>query len=544
MLLGCGLRGEPNFQTGLVLTPQGDDLARPLSTDAQLGRVGRSAGSHIPCIPFRPGRGQSVPMTATQTKSAGLEIRSIDYVPLAERHGKIWHLGPLWFMSNAQIATLAVGLISISEGASLFWSVLSILIGTLVGTLFMAFHSAQGPQLGLPQMIQSRAQFGYLGALLVWLFAYVQYAGFNVFNSILGGEAMSRTAHGSTKVWVVVITIVAFVVALVGYDLIHRAEQVLTYAMLVIFGIFTIALFLVHYPAGTFDIGSFKATPFLGQFGVVAGYQISWAIYVSDYSRYMSPDVTVRKTFYWTYWGSAIGGAWMMVVGSVLAAWAGASFDGSGIAEIDKVGDHIFTGFGAIVLILAALGLMSVMALNMYGGSLTLISAIDSFSRVRPTVSLRIITVGITGVLSVIGALAATTHFLTNFNNFLLLILYLFIPWTAVNLVDYYVVRRGHYAIAEIFKPAGIYGRWGWRGITAYVIGFAAMVPFFDVGTLYEGVVAKSLNGADISFFIGLPVAGILYWLFSRSIDVASEIKLAQSQAAELETVAAHHEVI
>jgi hypothetical protein len=58
-----------------------------------------------------------------------------------------------------------------------------------------------------------------------------------------------------------------------------------------------------HYPAGTFDVGTFKASPFLGQFGVVAGYQISWAIYVSDYSRYLPPDVTVRKTFYWTYWG-------------------------------------------------------------------------------------------------------------------------------------------------------------------------------------------------------------------------------------------------
>jgi nucleobase:cation symporter-1, NCS1 family len=113
--------------------------------------------------------------------------------------GKVWHLGPLWFMSNAQIATLAVGLISITEGASLFWSVLAIVVGVLVGTLFMAFHSAQGPQLGLPQMIQSRPQFGYIGALLVWLFAYVQYAGFNVFNTILGGEAMSTTAHGRSS---------------------------------------------------------------------------------------------------------------------------------------------------------------------------------------------------------------------------------------------------------------------------------------------------------------------------------------------------------
>ncbi len=483
-------------------------------------------------------------MATTQPRVGGIEVRSIDYVPLNERHGKVWHLGPLWFMSNAQIATLAVGLISISEGASLFWSVLAILIGVLVGTLFMAFHSAQGPQLGLPQMIQSRPQFGYVGALLVWLFAYVQYAGFNVFNTILASDAMSRTAHGSTKLWIVIATGVALLVALIGYDLIHKAERWLTYAMILIFGIFTITLFFIHYPAGTFGVGSFKASPFLGQFGVVAGYQISWAIYVSDYSRYMPPDVPVRKTFYWTYWGSAIGGAWMMIVGSVLAAWAGKNFDGTGIAELNSVGDHVFTGFGAIVLILATLGLISVTALNMYGGSLTLISSVDSFRKVRPTLTVRVLTIGVTAALSLIGALAATANFLANFNNFLLLILYLFVPWTAVNLVDYYIVRRGHYAIAEIFNPRGMYGRWGWRGILAYLVGFAAMVPFFDVGTLYEGPAAKALGGADISFFIGLPVAAGLYYLFSRSVDVAAERRVAQAEAAALEQAAAQHQAL
>src|SRR6202042_1219041 len=314
-----------------------------------------------------------------------------------------------------------------------------------------------------------------------------------------------------------------------------KAEQWLTYLMIVIFGIFTIALFVIHYPAGTFDIGTFKTAPFFGQSGVVAAYQISWAIYVSDYSRYMRPDVTVRKTFFWTYWGSAIGGGWMMIVGAVLAAWAGKNFDGTGIAEINAVGNKVFDGFGEIVLILAALGLVSVTALNMYGGSLTLISGVDSFKKVRPTLTLRIVTIGLTAVLSLIGALAATAHFLANFNDFLLLILYLFIPWTAVNLVDYYIVRRGHYAIAEIFNPHGMYGRWGWRGILAYVIGFAAMTPFFDVGTLYEGPAATALGGAGISFFIGLPVAGVLYYVFTRSIDVAAETRVAQAEAAELE---------
>src|SRR6202012_5629799 len=166
-------------------------------------------------------------------------------------------------------------------------------------------------------------------------------------------------------------------------------------------------------------------------------------------------------------------------------------------------------------------------------------SGIDSFKKIRPPLTLRIVTVGLTAVLSLIGALAATQNFLGNFNNFLLLILYLFIPWTAVNLVDYYIVRRGHYAIAEIFNPRGLYGRWGWRGIVSYLIGFAAMTPFFNVGTLYEGGAAKALDGADISFFIGLPVAGILYYVLSRSVDVAAERRVAEAEAAELDPGAA-----
>jgi nucleobase:cation symporter-1, NCS1 family len=476
---------------------------------------------------------------ATPGRIAGVEVRSIDYVPLNERHGKVWSQGPLWFMSNAQIATLAVGTFSVTGGGNLIWSMLAIIGGVLFGTFFMAFHSAQGPQLGLPQMIQSRPQFGYMGALLVWAFAYLQYAGFNIFNTILAGDALNSTVHGPSKMWIVVATVVAAIVALVGYDLIHGVERWLTAGFLVIFGLLTIGVCTLSYPAGSFDLGGFKWTPFLIQFGAVAGYQISWAIYVSDYSRYLPPSVTVRKTFLWTYWGSALGAIWLMCLGAALAAWAGANFDT--IASLKAAGDHVFAGFGAIALIFSTLGLISVTALNMYGGSLTLISAMDSFKKVRPTATVRIITITFTAVLSLIPALLIGKNFLTNFEDFLLLVLYLFVPWTAVNLVDYYIVRRGHYAIAEIFNPHGMYGRWGWRGITAYLVGFAAMLPFLSTSK-YTGFVATELNGADISMFIGLPVAGVLYWVLAKSVDVEAETKVAQAEATELERLARTHQ--
>ena len=473
------------------------------------------------------------------TRQSALEVRSIDYVPLDERHGKLWHLGPLWFMGNAQIATLAVGVVGVSAGGNLFWSLAAILTGVLFGTFFMAFHSAQGPQLGLPQMIQSRPQFGYIGALLVWLFAYLQYAGFNVFNTILAGQSANSTIHTSEKLGIVVAMALAVVIALIGYDFIHRTEQALTYTFLLIFGVFTIgAIATLHLPGGALDPGNFEITPFLTQFGVTAGYQISWAIYVSDYSRYLPPDVTVRKTFWWTYWGSAAGAIWLMGLGALLSTAAGKNFDPVG--SILTAANGIFDGFGTIVLLFAALGLISVTALNLYGGSLTLIGAVDSFRRVRPTVGVRVATITFTAAISTVVALVSSESFLTNFEDFLLLILYLFVPWTAVNLVDYYVVRRGHYAVEEIFKPRGIYGRWGWRGIVAYLVGLAAMVPFFSTPA-FTGPIAKALDGADLSMFVGLPVSAILYYVFARSIDVEAETRIAQSEAERVERFAREH---
>jgi nucleobase:cation symporter-1, NCS1 family len=472
-------------------------------------------------------------------RQSGVEVRSIDYVPLSERHGELWHLGPLWFMGNAQIATLAVGVVGVEAGGNLLWSLVAIVLGVLVGTFFMAFHSAQGPQLGLPQMIQSRPQFGYIGALLVWLFAYIQYAGFNVFNVILAGQAGDTTIHIGEKLGIVLAMALAVVVALVGYDFIHRVERGLTYTFLLVFGVFTVgAIATLGLPAGALDPGKFDVVAFLTQFGVTAGYQISWAIYVSDYSRYLPPDVTVRRTFWWTYWGSGLGALWLMGLGALLAASAGDAFDT--VKSIDSAANGIFDGFGTIVLLFSALGLISVTALNLYGGSLTLISAIDSLKRVRPTLSARVLTIGFTAALSLVVALISSQSFLSNFEAFLLLILYLFIPWTAINLIDYYVVRRGHYAVEEIFKPDGIYGRWGWRGIVAYLVGFACMVPFFSTPK-FTGPIAKAMNGADLSLFIGLPVAAGLYLWFARSIDVEGERRIAEREAEELEELATEH---
>jgi purine-cytosine permease-like protein len=131
--------------------------------------------------------------------------------------------------------------------------------------------------------------------------------------------------------------------------------------------------------------------------------------------------------------------------------------------------------------------------------------------------------------------LLSSGDFSKRFNDLLTVLPYLFTPWTAINLVDFYWVRKGHYSIREIFNPRGIYGRWNFRGLIAYGVGFIVMIPFFSSG-LYMGPVARALGGADIAMVIGLPVAAVVYMLLYHSFDLHGERLLAAAADLGLET--------
>lgn len=453
--------------------------------------------------------------------TGAVETRSIDYVPLAERHGKVWYLWPVWFTGEAHLATVATGVLGITSGLNLLWAAVAIVLGCAFGTFFMAFHSTQGPQLGLPQMIQSRPQFGYHGALLVWIVALVTYIGYNAFNQLLAGQTLQLLTGAEPRAAYLVFTVVALAVALFGYDLIHKAQRLLAYVLLAGLLVFTAGTAVSgDLPPGQLDPGGFRVIPFLAQFFVAAAYQLSWAIYVSDYSRYLPREVGVRASFWWTYLGALIGGAWMMLVGAIAAA----ADPNADVAEaVHGAGDAIAPGFGTGLLVISLLGLVTITGLNFYGASLTLLSIVDSIRPLpRSTRTLRFVTLLITAVLSTAIALGAPEDFVAEFEDFLGILLYLFTPWTAINLVDFYLVRHSHYSIREIFNPRGMYGRWNWRGLVAYAVGFAAMVPFMSNG-LYSGTIAEALGGTDLSMLPGLLVSSAVYALACRGVDLGAE---------------------
>ena len=455
------------------------------------------------------------------TNTPLIEKRSIDYVPCAERHGKVWHLWPVWFAGDANLATLAVGVIGITLGGNLLWTTVAVVLGCALGTFFMAFHSTQGPRLGLPQMIQSRPQFGYVGALLVWAVALIAYIGYNAFNEVLAAQALHQVYGGistTSPVAMILLGTAGAALAAVGYKKIHIAQRTFAYLIIAILSVFTLgAFFKLGVPASQWDPAGFKAVPFLTALFGAASYQLSWSIYVSDYSRYLPRDVGTRESFWWTYLGAFIGGTWMMLVGSVAAA-AATSPKLNVAAAMEQAADTVVPGLGKVLLVGALLGLVTITALNFYGASLTLLSVADTCKPLECTAAKRIASILAAAVAATALALGSSGDFINRFSDLLAVLLYLFTPWTAINLVDFYVLRKGHYSIREIFNPNGMYGRWNWRGLLAYGVGFVVMIPCFSTG-LYTGPVARALGGADIAMLVGLPVAAVVYLLTCRSMN-------------------------
>jgi len=453
-----------------------------------------------------------------------LEKRSIDYVPIAERHGKVWHLWPVWFSGDAHLATVATGVVGIVLGGNLVWTAIAVVLGSAFGTFFMAFHSTQGPQLGLPQMIQSRPQFGYVGALLVWGVALIAYIGFNAFNQLLAAQTMRDLYGTDANLTMPLFALLAVALAVIGYDLIHLAQRYVAYVLIAALLVFTVAVLMkAHLSPDQTNLHAFKVVPFLAQFFAAASYQIAWSIYVSDYSRYLPRNVGIAASFWWTFLGAFVGGAWTMLVGTLAAAL----FPQVEVAAaLRMAADSVLPGFGKPLLLCSLLGLLTITSLNFYGASLTLLSVVDSVKPIKPTLAKRLLTLAFATVSACALALGSAGKFSAMFNEFLAVLLYLFTPWTAINLVDFYVVRKGHYSVREIFNPHGMYGRWSWRGLVAYVIGFVVMIPFFSTEH-YLGPVARALGGADIAMLVGLPVSALIYIWACRSMDLDEDRRRA-----------------
>lgn len=445
-----------------------------------------------------------------------IEQRTIDAIPETERHGRAWHLLPLWFSLNATVMAATTGAIGISVGAGLIPTLIAIVIGNVVGSVFMAYHSAQGPQLGLPQMIQSRAQFGFFGAALPNLLAIIMYVGYFSSAGVIGGQAIASITGIPTWTGIVVCNVITWLIAFAGYRAIHAFDRAMA-------GVSVIVLLLL-FAAAVAHFGSAPAaesSPSFANFflilSIAASWQITFAPYVSDYSRYLPTSQGGAKTFWFTLIGSCAGAILFMSLGAVVGVYALDSLSSDAIVYLSSL-----SPVGApVIAVVLVLGMIGANCDNLYGPYLAGLSTVTQAGG-PPHVS-KVLRGAVTGAFGVLGTaigIFLSGDFLTNLQNLILLLLYMLVPWTAINLVDFYLIHRGRYDVGAIVSMRGRYGLVNWKAIGTYAVAVIAQIPFMSCA-LFVGPVATALGGVDIAWLVGLFVAGTLHYALNRSAAAA-----------------------
>jgi nucleobase:cation symporter-1, NCS1 family len=301
--------------------------------------------------------------------------------------------------------------------------------------------------------------------------------------------------------WILVLAVPSVVIGVFGYRWIHRVMQ----ATAVVVGVALVIMFaqgLQHaLPASETTLARPSAGLFLAGVALLTIDMLSFGPFVSDYTRYLPAKTNGHRLFWAIYTGNIVATIGSCAIGAYLTALLPSL---GTVAAVGKIS-------GKWALIIMALSLVNANTFNAYTGSFQVISFASMWRRFKAeSVAVRLIPFMGVMAVGVVVACFGYQQFVNNLSNFLDVILVLFIPWSAVNLADYFLVRHGSYDVASFFTPSGAYGRFAWRGLLAYVVGLAAEWPFVSQPD-YTGPLVKPLGGADISWLVGWFVAAIVY---------------------------------
>ncbi len=436
-----------------------------------------------------------------------IEGHGIEPVPASARYGAPYRVFTVWFTPNLVPAAFAIGTLAVAFASLGFWAgVAAIVLGNVISAGLVGAVAVMGPRTGMAQIPASRLPFGRtiaVPAVINW----VSTIAWDAINAFFGAYALDVLSGGALPFWLSLAIVVLCQAALsvIGHEAIHTFEKYAAIALLVLFAVTTVAALPRVDTSFANGPGASIAT-FILMTTIAGSFNFAWALYASDYTRYLPEKTSSSRVFLYTFLGLFLSAVWLEVLGlAVTSALTGDLATADGTHQIYAIVGQGFAGSLAMIAIF--FGSVAVNAMNDYTGSLSLLAA--GVRIWRP------ISAGIVGVLSFIATLwLYYGNFTSAFENYLLLITYWIGPWIAIVLVDWRL-RGGRFDVRRITPFSNLPS--GWNALIALVVGFVASIPFFNQ-SLFVGPLA---NGTDVTYVIGFVVAAVVYWALERRSSTA-----------------------
>ncbi len=463
----------------------------------------------------------------THSGDLSIEARGLEPIPADARYGSVGRIFTVWFTPNLVPAAFFVGTLAAADFLQVGFvtGVLAIIVGNLIGSILVGILGTMGPATGMAQMPLARLAYGksiVVPGILNWLSCI----GWDGINSVFGAAALSLLTGMPFVVGLVIIVLFQSALGVIGYEAIHTFEKYMALALGAMFVVLTIAI-VGQAATGTARTDGFAGVDQLGAFvlfsTICASFVLAWALYASDYSRYL-PTNTSRFGIFWvTVVALTLSAGWIEVLGLMVA-------DKATSTSVGTIRDILGGGvLGALALVAIALGTVAVNAINDYTGSLSLQAAGLRIPR--------IVSALIVAVLGFVFTLYLNSgDFFHKFENYLLFISYWIAPWAAVVLVDWWQ-RRKPVNVERLVNfgdlPSGV------LALVSLVVGFVVSLPFQQSSFGEEIRKATNLpvnwisdtylHYADFAYVVGFVVAALVYWIGSRmtSSDEAEQYREA-----------------
>ena len=404
------------------------------------------------------------------------------------------------FSPNLGPGGWVVGVLLVHLGLGLGSGIAAILLGNLIGALPVAFAAAIGPVTGLPQMEASRRVLGRRGIRLPSFLNWIYCIGWDAVNNVPAAAALVALlalAGLAAPFWLALAVLAGLqmIASIYGHDMVQGLQKYLGGLLLVTFAVIGGLDFLragsalLPHPA---DAPATLTVPtFLLAVAILASFNLSWATYSSDYTRYLPADTDPKRVVRLSLAALLASAIPFQLLGLVTAGSVGEASPTAVIAGLQ----HAAGGLGPVVLAAIALSSISGNSFNDNTASYSLISAGIRVPRVLAAIA--------TATLGYLLAVFGAGRYAELYTNYLVVTLYWIAPFIGIVLADWYLVGGGHRKVPRGWTPAA----------TIFVVTAVVTIALFSVSDTYTGPVARLLGGADVGYYVGFVTAGALYML-------------------------------
>jgi purine-cytosine permease-like protein len=413
--------------------------------------------------------------TETRTAALAVERNGINVIDESERKGRPAGLFWPWCAANISVLAISYGAFLLGFGVGLWQALVAGILGCVVSFLLVGLVSLAGKRGSAPTMVLSRAAFGVRGNALPAAVSYILLVGWETvlvsLATLATATVFQRFGLGGQLPKIVAFVVVAAIIVgagILGFDAIMRLQTWLTIAL----AVFTVGY--VALTAGHIDWTALAALPPGGFAAIVGafvlaltGFGLGWVNSGADYSRYLPRTASGAGVVGWTTFGSTVAPVVLLFWGTLLAGSDKKLADAIGLDPIGALTTLLPTWYLVPFAIVAIGGLIGGAVLDIYSSGLTLL-----------TLGVRLprwMAAGIDGVLMILGTVYVVwfaPNFIGPFQGFLITLGVPMAAWCGIFLADM-LIRRKAYDDADLFSPAGRYGRFHWPAIATLVVATA-----------------------------------------------------------------------